>query len=293
MNRSSFPVIAALAALSAPLWAARAAVAPLTHPTMQVFEAYRTYATQATGNKRGYLADNGRTVTATPGVLSIVPGPAWANFVRAAEESPSVPYAIKNVVLEKKATSAIQCADVLAAHTVRQQGTPNIRLWWPLMYETAGTTWTLTILYGTTVPYDDDGPGPNPAGYVHTETWGWKIEVTLDSMKSLVALFRELPFGPAQSPLISDETLYSAMQSKLDEVNAAILMGDSVTAGLSLGEFEMLLMDRCLPAAPTLPNPTGPGAGIAQSTENPACCKLLTDAEYLGFKLGIYQPTKR
>ncbi len=293
MNKALLTIVAVLATISPPAFGARTAVVPTTHPTKQVYEAYRGGSGSANRSYLGYAGSGWEVINAVPGVLSIEPGPAWANYVGAAQLSPAVNYSIKNVVLEKRTPTAIQCADVYSEQLIQQQGTRNIRLWWPLMYEAAGTTWTLTILYGTTEPYDDDGPtGPNRAGYVHTEIWQWQLDVTLDSMKSLMALFHELPLGKSQVPLISDDAFYEMLQLKLDEVTAAVMAFDSVEAGLALGEFEMLLMDRCLSTLPARPNPAGASTGVANTMENPACCKLLTDAEYLGFKLGIYQPRK-
>jgi len=293
MKRAIPLLIAALAAISPPLLAARVAVIPISHPPLQVYAAYRGSSNYTNCADLGYQGGGSEVVTVVPGILSIEPGLSWANYVRAAHESPAVAYSIKNVVLQKQTPNPIQCADIVASGAVSQHGTPNVRLWWPLMYETAGTTWTLTILYGTPQPYDDDGPsGPNPAAYVHTEIWQWQLDVTMDSMESMLTLFHGLPFGRSQTPLISDEALYEQLQSKLEKVTVGAVAGDLVWAGLALGEFEMMLMDGCMAFPPVRPNPTGPGTGVAQSPENPACCKLLTDAEYLGFKLGIYQPKK-
>lgn len=293
MRKAILPIVAALVAVSAPLHAARLAVTPIVHPPMWLYEAYRGSSNLTARAAQGHRGSGEELVTAVPGVLRINPGPNWANFVGAAQQSPPIPYAIKNVVLQKELPTTAQCADVFTSSPVRQQGTQNIRLWWPLMYEVAGTKWTLTILYGTTQPFDSDGPlGPNPAGYTHTEVWQWQVEVTLDSMKNLLTLFHELPFGKSQTPLISDEVLYARLQSLLAEITVITIIGDSVDAGFALGEFEMMLMDSCLSTMPAKPIPTGPGTGIAQTAENPACCKLLTDAEYLGFRLGIYQPTR-
>lgn len=297
MKRALPLLVAALAAISPPLLAARVAVTPITHKPEIVFAAYTGSSNHTNCEDLGYQSGGWDTVEVVPGVLSIDPGDNWENYVKAAHESPPIPYSIKNVVLLKQTPNLIQCADIISSGAVSQHGTPNVRLWWPLMYETAGTTWTLTILYGTSVPYADGGVdpvtgAPNPAGYVHTEIRQWQVDVTMDSMKSMLALLHELPFGTSQAPLISDEVFYDTLQSKLDEVKGGAVAGDSVSAGLALGEFEMLLMDRCMAFPPVRPNPTGPGMGVAQSAENPACCKLLTDAEYVGFKLGIYQPRR-
>ena len=241
-------------------------------------------------HQSGYLGQFGDTISSVPGILSIVPGVKWCNFVRACQDG--VPYVIKNVVLRKQTPDFIQCADIFPAKIVSQQGTAGIRLWWPLMYEAPGTTWTLTIIYGTSTPYDDDGPGPHPPGYVHTEVWTWTLDATLKSMKDVLELFHEIPFGLDEVPVISDEVLYPILQAKLDETIRLVSIGQLGQAGLLLGDFEMEVADACIAFSPQFPNPTGPGTGIANSLENPACCKLMIDAEYVGFALGLFNQNK-
>ncbi|MBN1193673.1 MAG: DUF3494 domain-containing protein [Coriobacteriia bacterium] len=241
---------------------------------------------------QGYSGAGDDVISSMAGVFSIVPGINWANFVSAAQMG--VDYSLKNVVLCKTHPDIIQCADVFPSGTICQQGTPNIRLWWPLMYEVPGTTWRLTIVYGTNVLFDDDGPGPHRPAYVHTETWTWQVDATIASIKDVLELFHELPFGLDEVPLVSDEWLYPVLQAKLDAIAAALAANppDLLAAGLILGDFEMEVMDACIGSSPARPNPTGPGTGIAASLENPACCKLMADAEYVGFQLGILQPSK-
>ena len=52
-------------------------------------------------------------------------------------------------------------------------------------------------------------------------------------------------------------------------------------------------MDACISVFAAFPNPTGPGTGIARHDENPACCKLLVDVEYILQTTGIGQPKKK
>ncbi len=222
-------------------------------------------------------------ILAVSGVLSLTPSDLLQSAVG------QIPFTIKSTILQKKTPSFVQCADVFPAGTVSQQGAANVRLQWPLMYETPGTTWTLTIVYGTSSPYDDDGTGPNPPSYVHTVVWTWRVEATLQSMKDLLVLFHQLPFGTSETPLISDEALYGQLQEKLDEIIVKVATQKTAAAGLLLADFEMEVMDACIPTPPTEPNPGGAGTGIANSAENPACCKLMVDAEYVGKQLGIMQ----
>lgn len=239
-------------------------------------------------HQAGHSGNYGDAITAVPGVLEIVPGDNWTNYKQAAqlcrESHP------KGTILIKQFGGFVQCGDVFPPLAVRQQGTPNVRLHWPLMYEPPTTTWTLTLLYGTETPVKF--PGESVAGYVHQDVWKWMVDTDIPHMKLFLDLLRATPFGLDEVPLISDEVLYPALHANLDAVQTAMDAKDTVLAGLLLGQFEMQVMDACLAASPARPVPTGPGTGIANSVENPACCKLLVDAEYVGMMLDIFQPTK-
>jgi len=283
------PLAAVLLVVSLPAFAARTATVALTHPEMIV---YQVYPGDSFGSEVAFAGYEGTIpadlITVVPGILSIVPGNNWENYVQAARDSQ--PYTIKNVAIVKTTPELNQCADLFPAKVVSLGGTPNVRLWWPIMYEVPGTTWKLTILFGTSTPYDDDGPGgPNPPSYVHTEEWVWRMDASLDQIEQLLALFHEVPFGTDEVPLISDEDLLPVLLAKVDAIRNAT---QPLDAEILIGDFEMEVMDACIPVSPRYPNPTGSGTGIANSSENPACCKLLVDAEYVGYLLGALQPGK-
>ena len=158
------------------------------------------------------------------------------------------------------------------------------------MYEPPCTEWSLEIVWtlvgNTTVR--------------NIETWHWTMDVTYGSLKSLIQLAHELPWGVCEVPLISDELLVNNTDPKVDDLIEALAAvqaawpepngagGDHVKALAALLAFEDLIGDNCIYKCPPSPAPTGAENGITQSTENPMCCKLLVDAEYLGFKLGIF-----
>ncbi len=247
----------------------------------------------------GYQGRGGDVINAIGGIFSIVPGNKWSNFIKAARDGWAGGYTVKNIVLRKETPEFIQCNEVYKPRKVVQQGTVNIRTWWPLMYEAPGTQWTLTILYGTgqvrvgpnvndVTNYDYDGTGPLPAATVHTDTWDWKVDADLSTLGRLLDLFHEIPFGMDEVPLISDEVLYPALKAKLAEVEAFVRTNNTAEAGLAFGEFELMVEDACISSSPVLPYPTNNGTGIAQSSENPACCKILIDVEYIAKKLGLF-----
>lgn len=270
------------------------------------------------------------TISSVPGILCIDPGhyywdpevelptetcdcPArwqyWRNFVKAAwvvdpdtitVDCPTgcpYEYTIKNVTLVKECPEYVQCRDIFPEKYVPQQGTANIRLWWPLMYEVPSCQFKLTILYGTPELFDDDddgilGNGPNPPAWVHVEQWVWHVDVDLEHLGYILELFHEIPFGKDEVPLISDETLYYELQDKIADAWYWFDWGDTAMAAAILADFELEVMDACIEFSPENPNPTGLGTGIANSDENPACCKLLVDVEYILMTTGIGQPSK-
>jgi hypothetical protein len=251
----------------------------------------------------GYKGRGEDVINTIGGVFNFVPGEKWRNFVKAARDGWAGGYTLKNVVLKKETPEFIQCSEVFKPRTIIQQGSANIRTWWPLMYEAPGTKWTLTVLYGTgqirigpgpndVANYDYDGDGPLPPAPVHTDIWEWKVDADLSTLTSLLDLFHELPFGMDEVPLISDEALYPALKAKLAEVEALVMAQDFAGAGALLGEFELEVEDSCISASPILPYPRNNGTGIAQTNENPACCKLLIDVEYIAKKLGLWATNK-
>ncbi|MBP6964472.1 MAG: hypothetical protein KBC96_08705 [Armatimonadetes bacterium] len=254
----------------------------------KVYQTYPGDSNEAELGNFGYGGMLGDLIRAVPGALKIVPGENWTNYKQGAQLCRETPG--KSTILTKKFDGFSQCGDVFYPLTVSQQGTSNIRLWWPLMYEPPTTTWTLRLIYGTKTAVRF--PGESREGYVHEDVWRWVVETDIPHMKLFLDLLREAPFGLDEVPLISDEVMYPALHAKLDAVQAAVDAGNKVSAGLLLGQFEMQVMDACIALSPAKPFPTGPGTGIANSFENPACCKLLVDAEHVGKTLNIFQPTK-
>lgn len=230
-------------------------------------------------------------IIAVPGVLRIDPGhvdrngdgridpktEAWSNFISAQA------YSIKSVVLTKTEAEPAQCNWVYDGGTITQRGTAAIRTWWPLLYEAPGTKWELTIFY--TLPGQLE---------VKKEVWTWTAEATLESVANLMFVFHSLPFGLSQVPLIGDDCVYAGLQDLWSQVRSAAQAQDLALAGSLLMDYEFAVVDRCVTMPPSTPMPCGPAGviGVANTRENPACCKLLVDAEYVGFKFGLFTPKK-
>lgn len=289
-------LIAVLMLATSPAWAARTVfAAPPAHPTASVFQVYAGDSNGTCVSFAGNAA-GAEVITAVPGVLSIVPGHVdkngdgtidpkterWANFISASS------YSIKNVILTKTEGEPAQCAlpGYYDGGFVQQRGTEAIRLWWPLLYEAPGTKWNLSIFY--TIP---------GSLVVFEEKWSWQVApTTLDTMKRLVDMFHELPFGLCEIPLIMDEAIYADLVASLAALTTAVNAQNFGDALALLMDFEFDVVAACVtPSDCPPPAPTGaaPGVlGIVNTKENPACCALLVNAESLGFNYGIFTPAK-
>ena len=286
-------LIMAIALVSAgPARAARLQLlAPIEHGPTLIYQCYPGNSQMTNLGYAGCDGLRGDVTASVPGILRIIPGPDWSNYIGAARSG--VPYFVKNVVLTKIPAASIQCPTQFPATEVYQHGTDDIWLWWPLMYETPGTTWKLSIFYGTPYLWDDDGPGPNPLSYVHQEIWRWEVAATAESMLCLLDLFHQMPFGIAEVPLVSNETLYPALKADMLALKQALDDNRLWDAHDILDELNSDIKDACRNVPPlTGPDPEGLEMGIANTPENPACCKLMTDAEYLGRTLHFWQPAK-
>lgn len=279
MKRYLLPIVAVLViAAVVPAGAVRVANEPIQ---LSCPDLYQAYAGSSSGQAAcaGYTGAAGDPISAAPGVLWIVPGTNWSNFIAAAQASD--PYIIKDTQLTKVVPTSSQCTDIFAPKTITQHGTPDVRLWWPLMYEVPGTTWTLNILWSSMTAKSYPGEPAGPPSTVHQNRWTWTLKANESSLRSLVQLFHQLPWGTCEVPLISDEDCY---RGALDRIDAVIAASDPAAKAAALADFELFVADCCISTCPRNPYPTGGAArnlGIVMTTENPACCKLLVDAGYL------------
>ena len=313
---------------------------PIRHQQV-VFSAYA--ADSGLESFVGLLGPGMKTVLAAPGVLALNPGSDpvtgtvdWRNFVTGCnrqafrvngtvvEPGRNLPIQVKNVALRKSSPALFQCSGVFPGGKYAQQGPDGIRLWWPLMYETPGTVFVLTITWATREPMNfppafpgDSGETPRNYSYVHQDVWTWTLDADADSLEDLLNLFHTLPLGTNEAPLISDEVLFYGLPAEsfqdlsgdgrwtvgepfvdtnhngvwdaespglldyIQQLRDYIAEGRFADARDTLAEFEMRVNDACVGESPASSSPTGSGTGIAETAENPACCKILADAELL------------
>jgi len=303
MRKATILIVVALFVLALPSMAARVTVNPIPHPPFPVFQAYCGSTCEGVGNQVFAGLETGSDVIdAVPGVLAICPGGAevgtppefvidWENYV-SDDHGAGVFHQTTNTTLRKTVPDYV-CTVGIGGLPVLQQGTANIRRWWPLMYELPGTEFTLTITWksvnsaGQVITWDDDGSGPNPAATTHQDVWKWSVDADFTSLANLIKLFHTLPVGSCQVPLIFGKDLYEDL---LDDVEQLASMSPSdPEMSEEFAEFILELEDSCLPDACGV---CGSGYGIRNTVENPACCKLLADAEFIAEKLSVYIPGK-
>lgn len=229
-------------------------------------------------------------ISATPASLVIDPGDKWCNFTGAWWAGLS--YTLKSVCLSKSEPDFDRCPTFYPGRSVLQRGSGSIRHWWPLMYELPGTSWTLTLFYHTPQAWDDDGPGPNRPLTLHKGVYTWTVDASPDSVIRTLDVFHQLPFGAGQTPLIGSDALYAELRRKALDLKAGIGSQDWGGALRALYDYEMLVVESCVTAIPPEPLPSGQTIGIANTWENPVCCKLLADMEYVGSKYGVLMPSK-
>ena len=309
-------IIVVVLLIASTAYAGRTLVKPITHAPWDVYEAYPgdsnganaafygygALAPVASGSEYPYLQPHVQdAIGSVPGVLSIIPGESWSNYVKAAQTT-GVLYYIKNVYLTKQVPPLGQCQHRFAVKNITQRGSDGIRLWWPLMFEPTGvmlsdgtfsnTTWTLTVYYGTYSLWQDDPS--NPPSTIHTEIWSWSMDADLASLKNLLVLFHELPFGMCEIPLISDEEVYRTLLGYAEEAMAKATT-DPLGAGIAIQNLEAEIWDNIADSCMlNTPDPGGdpPYFGVVETECYPVACKLTNDAEYVAQKLGLWTPAE-
>ncbi|MGI6296660.1 MAG: hypothetical protein ACOX3G_11290 [Armatimonadota bacterium] len=228
-----------------------------------------------------------QVVEVVPGILAIDPGGTeptrgWSNFVSAGKNPGGPPdntWTVINVALQQK-TPRYTCSIPLEGPLYYRQGSDNIRRWWPLMYTLPGTEWVLTISYKTKM-WDDDGPaGPNLPSTAHQDVWTWRLETNLDSLQNLIKMFYQIPVGKCKYPLITGKDIYNDLLRRLDRIKS-YPDANSPQYIADLYDFILMVEDCCLTVDC---GDCVPMQGIQNTMENPACCKILADAEYIFLK---------
>lgn len=247
----------------------------IIHPEIAVYRSCSVDSCPNPVEEQGYAAGPAGAVQA-PGTLDIDPGGSgWSNFVSAMQVSQ--PYTVRDAKLIKQAPVQGDDQAQLAQSDVVQTG-DGIRLHWSLMYDAAGTTYTLTINYST--PAGIQLPGEVAASEYRRNMWKWRMAAGVGAIEKAQELYHSLPFGRSGAPLISDESLHLALKKKISEANAAYTAGDFAMFGSVIAAHNSLVLSSRLTAVPVSVAPTGSDLGVADTIENPTASVLRMDSIY-------------
>jgi hypothetical protein len=226
--------------------------------------------------------------------------------------------------LIKKVPGSFKCPDVyglphftgttpvLDPYKYYQFGT-GVRTWWSLNFTQPGTQFCLEvvsvcrdIVTGTT--------------RIHKDTWTWRVVADVNTLANLIDLMHGGAVSTLEIPCILGEDMYQALVNATTVLRVAIATGNKTTIGNAIFDFEALIVANCLfvevlnpvvtfPGTPQFTDVAGfqpPGnlaqtvffgtggsavAGIIDTIENPCCCKLLVDLEWIAIKNGIIGQT--
>jgi hypothetical protein len=199
-----------------------------------------------------------------------------------------------------------------------QYGT-GVRTWWSLNFTQPGTKFILEVV--SVCRSTDSTNGVPGAAVVHKDTWTWRVVANVDTLENLIELMHGGAVSTLEVPCIIGEDMYDALVKAKDRLRTAVQGGNATEIGNAIFDFEALIVSNCLfvdvldpllefpgPMQFGAPNILPPGnlaptvkvgnqgsaiAGIIDTIENPCCCKLLVDLEWITLKNGLVgqQPT--
>ena len=231
--------------------------------------------------------------------------------------------------LIKQVPGSFKCPDVyglphfdsngnLLPYQYFQYGT-GVRTWWALNFTQPGTKFILEVVSVCRSAATVNGVlGP---AVIHKDTWTWRVVASPLTLRYLIDVMHGGAVSTLEVPCIIGEDMYDALKSAQSRLKGAITGGNLTDVGNAIFDMEALIVSNCLfvdvldplqafPGAMQFgaPNIQPPGnlaqtvkigndgtaiAGIIDTIENPCCCKLLVDLEWIAIKNGIIgqQPT--
>lgn len=225
-------------------------------------------------------------------------------------------YFVQSVTLEKIHTMRKgACGFMWQNDYIRQQGkelaTSQINLCWPLLYETEGTKWVLSIVYQT------NPATPNPEGRsvrVHKERYVWTVDwnaADFSDFRTRLLFFANMPAGACElfaiPPLELRKILwvldaFGCKEFGTYDAGITELLKTPPTDPLYQQKLQMAAdkaalleqiidedscIDICGPYCTNLPSPFA--VGILNNCTVPAGSVLLTDFYYAAHEAGLLQ----
>jgi hypothetical protein len=197
---------------------------------------------------------------------------------------------VQSFRLTKDVPGSAKCPMTFSPRVYYQFGT-GVRTWWALQFTQPGTVFTLDV----TVRCLD---AVHRKTSFHIDRWSWEVVATFDSFENLIHLLHTNAVGTTEVPCIVGEDMYLALLAGLQAMRDAQSQGHAalqdaffnleglVTGFCAFGE----LLEPDVWFGNGLPGNASPSGslgivGIIETTENPCCCKLLVDLEYIGTQM--------
>jgi len=210
-----------------------------------------------------------------------------------------------------------------------QYGT-GVRTWWALNFTQPGTRFVLEVVsVCRTKSTDTQGVVTFGPAAVHKDIWVWRVVANAQTLLNLINVMHGGAISTLEVPCILGEDMYYALIVAQEKLRAAIQARDEATTdiektrlltdiGNAIFDMEALIVANCLfvevlnplvafpgPDQFGAPNFQPPGnlaqtvffgsgsavAGIIDTIENPCCCKLLVDLEWIAISQGIIGQT--
>jgi hypothetical protein len=220
---------------------------------------------------------------------------------------------------------------VLQPYQYIQFGT-GVRTWWSLNFTQPGTRFLLEVVCVSTVPARDAQgnvipPGAPGFGFtrtqIHLDQWRWRVVADVHTLRYVIELMHGGAISTLEVPCILGEDMYDALVKAQERLRDAIRSTSDTRLtdiGNAIFDFEALIVANCLfvevlnpivafpgPDQFGAPNFQPPGnlaqtvffgqgsavAGIIDTIENPCCCKLLVDLEWIALREGLVGQTPR
>jgi hypothetical protein len=196
----------------------------------------------------------------------------------------------------------------------------GVRTWWSLNFTQPGTRFLLQVV--SACQFIPTGGG-SVQTRIHMDSWRWRVVADVHTLRYVIDMMHGGAISTLEVPCILGEDMYDALIAAQVRLRTAILStADNrlTEVGNAIFDFEALIVANCLfvevlnplvafpgPDQFGAPNFQPPGnlaqtvffgqgsavAGIIDTIENPCCCKLLVDLEWITLQQGLIGQTPR
>jgi hypothetical protein len=201
----------------------------------------------------------------------------------------------------------------------------GVRTWWSLNFTQPGTKFLLQVVSACQVPNPGPNTPNNTRTVMHADSWRWRVVADVITLRYVIDLMHSPAVSTLEVPCILGEDMYDALIAAQVKLKAAIDARDQAVTDFdknakltdvanAIFDMEALIVANCLfvevlnplvafpgPDQFGAPNFQPPGnlaqtvffgsgsavAGIIDTIENPCCCKLLVDLEWISLRNGL------